>query len=210
MCTDRNLLHRGKTAITLKIESLALAVCATTLISVSSAQASSVPYTIEQTVQPSDDTHYSRNNLGRTTADDKKNSHKTGTGNNKGGSDELKHDYLSLKPDDRGSSSDKHEVDDSEWDHISIDWKNRDSWKFPRSDSDAKSHKEDHNNFSWLFDDDSKGDKHERKHRRHHHDHWDKGDYCPQAAPVPVPASVWLFGSGLLGLMGMVRRRRIF
>ena len=28
------------------------------------------------------------------------------------------------------------------------------------------------------------------------------------AAPVPVPAAVWLFGSGLLGLVGVARRRR--
>ena len=28
------------------------------------------------------------------------------------------------------------------------------------------------------------------------------------AAPVPVPAAVWLFGSGLLGLVGMARRKK--
>lgn len=28
------------------------------------------------------------------------------------------------------------------------------------------------------------------------------------ATPVPVPAAVWLFGSGLLGLIGIARRRR--
>ncbi|MDH3590183.1 MAG: VPLPA-CTERM sorting domain-containing protein, partial [Gammaproteobacteria bacterium] len=27
-------------------------------------------------------------------------------------------------------------------------------------------------------------------------------------APVPVPAAVWLMGSGLLGLAGMRRRRK--
>jgi hypothetical protein len=26
--------------------------------------------------------------------------------------------------------------------------------------------------------------------------------------PVPVPAAVWLFGSGVLGLVGVVRRKR--
>jgi hypothetical protein len=25
--------------------------------------------------------------------------------------------------------------------------------------------------------------------------------------PVPIPAAVWLFGSGLLGLAGIVRKR---
>jgi hypothetical protein len=27
-------------------------------------------------------------------------------------------------------------------------------------------------------------------------------------AVVPVPAAVWLFGSGLLGLLGVVKRKR--
>jgi hypothetical protein len=30
-----------------------------------------------------------------------------------------------------------------------------------------------------------------------------------QGAPVPLPAAVWLFGSGLLGLVGVSRRRKI-
>jgi hypothetical protein len=28
-------------------------------------------------------------------------------------------------------------------------------------------------------------------------------------APVPVPAAVWLFGSGLIGLVGIARRKRV-
>ena len=32
------------------------------------------------------------------------------------------------------------------------------------------------------------------------------GGQC--ASPVPVPAAVWLFGSGLLGLVGVARRRK--
>ena len=31
---------------------------------------------------------------------------------------------------------------------------------------------------------------------------------CPPPAPVPVPAAVWLFGSGLIGLAGVARRRK--
>jgi len=29
----------------------------------------------------------------------------------------------------------------------------------------------------------------------------------PAASAVPVPAAVWLFGSGLLGLIGIARRK---
>lgn len=32
--------------------------------------------------------------------------------------------------------------------------------------------------------------------------------YTPTPAPVPVPAAVWLFGSGLLGLVGIARRKK--
>jgi hypothetical protein len=28
-------------------------------------------------------------------------------------------------------------------------------------------------------------------------------------SPVPVPAAAWLFGSGLLGLVGIARRRKM-
>jgi hypothetical protein len=33
-------------------------------------------------------------------------------------------------------------------------------------------------------------------------------DYVPTTSPVPVPAAMWLFGSGLLGLVGVSRRSR--
>jgi len=33
-------------------------------------------------------------------------------------------------------------------------------------------------------------------------------DVSFDVAPIPVPAAVWLFGSGLLGLVGVARRRR--
>ena len=33
-------------------------------------------------------------------------------------------------------------------------------------------------------------------------------DVCPPPAVVPVPAAVWLFGSGLVGLAGIARRRK--
>lgn len=34
------------------------------------------------------------------------------------------------------------------------------------------------------------------------------GTYSVETAVVPVPAAVWLFGSGLLGLIGIARRRK--
>jgi hypothetical protein len=34
------------------------------------------------------------------------------------------------------------------------------------------------------------------------------GAACGAAPPIPVPAAVWLFGSGLLGLVGVARRRK--
>ena len=30
-----------------------------------------------------------------------------------------------------------------------------------------------------------------------------------ELAPVPIPAAAWLFGSGLLGLVGMARRKKV-
>jgi hypothetical protein len=33
-------------------------------------------------------------------------------------------------------------------------------------------------------------------------------DACPTVTAVPVPAAVWLFGSGLLGLVGIARRKK--
>ena len=35
------------------------------------------------------------------------------------------------------------------------------------------------------------------------------GDTCAEVAAVPVPAAVWLFGSGLLGLVGVARRKKV-
>jgi len=34
------------------------------------------------------------------------------------------------------------------------------------------------------------------------------GTYLVQASPVPVPSVIWLFGSGLLGLIGMGRKKK--
>lgn len=35
-----------------------------------------------------------------------------------------------------------------------------------------------------------------------------EGTISQQVAPIPVPAAVWLFGSGLIGLVGVARRRK--
>jgi hypothetical protein len=34
-------------------------------------------------------------------------------------------------------------------------------------------------------------------------------DGFADVAPVPVPAAVWLLGSGVLGLLGIRRKRRV-
>jgi hypothetical protein len=34
------------------------------------------------------------------------------------------------------------------------------------------------------------------------------GDFAQYTNPIPVPAAVWLFGSGLLGLVGVARRKK--
>jgi len=34
------------------------------------------------------------------------------------------------------------------------------------------------------------------------------GSYIVLASPVPVPAAVWLFSSGLIGLIGVARRKK--
>ena len=34
------------------------------------------------------------------------------------------------------------------------------------------------------------------------------GTYLVQTSPIPVPAAVWLFGSGLLGMIGIAKRKR--
>jgi hypothetical protein len=35
------------------------------------------------------------------------------------------------------------------------------------------------------------------------------GPFDPGPQVVPVPAAVWLFGSGLLGLVGVARRKKV-
>jgi len=34
------------------------------------------------------------------------------------------------------------------------------------------------------------------------------GSISPVVSTVPIPAAVWLFGSGLLGLVGVARRKK--
>ena len=58
-----------------------------------------------------------------------------------------------------------------------------DAWFFTLSDGYQDWDLEDHNLYAWAVR---------------------AGD----VAPVPVPAAVWLFGSGLVGLVGMARRKK--
>jgi len=54
-----------------------------------------------------------------------------------------------------------------------------------------------------------------RKYGRRHddqHDIWEKGEHCdlpgtPPPSAVPLPPAAWLFGSGLLGLIAIARRK---
>ena len=38
--------------------------------------------------------------------------------------------------------------------------------------------------------------------------HFSSGSISPVISSVPVPAAAWLFGSGLLGLVGIARRKK--
>jgi hypothetical protein len=38
---------------------------------------------------------------------------------------------------------------------------------------------------------------------------WGLDNVMVQVTPVPLPAAVWLFGSGFIGLLGFARRRRV-
>ncbi|ESS73575.1 hypothetical protein MGMO_16c00090 [Methyloglobulus morosus KoM1] len=40
------------------------------------------------------------------------------------------------------------------------------------------------------------------------HEHGDHCDNIPPVAAVPVPAAIWLFGSALMGMVGLVSRNR--
>lgn len=40
------------------------------------------------------------------------------------------------------------------------------------------------------------------------HEHGDRCDNIPPVAAVPVPAAIWLFGSALMGMVGLISRNR--
>jgi hypothetical protein len=142
-------------------------------------------------------------------------------------------DYFKFKVDDHGpmntvifdnQGTDKirkgpEESDDG---HNAINWGNHDYSNSSRDgqDDDGKSHYTSshdgtHGDFSWLPDHGKSGKnghkdkRHDSRDDRDHHDYWDdKGNYCKPPAAVPVPAAVWLFGSGLAGMFGLASRRR--
>jgi len=142
-------------------------------------------------------------------------------------------DYFKFIVDEHGATSksnfDKqvtHQIrndsDESGDGHNAIQWGNHDSFDSSRDDKDddrksryTTSHDGDHGDFSWLPNhgksgkNDHKGGHHDSRDDRDHHGFWDdKGDYCKPPAAVPVPGAVWLFGSGLVGLLGLMRHRR--
>jgi len=142
-------------------------------------------------------------------------------------------DYFKFNVDDHGAKNTMNfdeQVTGKTWtgsdesgdSHNANQWGNRDSFDSSRDgkNDDGKSHYMashggDHGDFSWLPDhgksgkNDHKGSHHDSRDDRDHHDFWDdKGDYCKPPAAVPVPGAVWLFGSGLVGLLGLTRRRR--
>jgi hypothetical protein len=116
----------------------------------------------------------------------------TGAENFTGDSDSRKH---------RGSRPD---VSSKAWSHLSSnDWNMRkDAWD---SHGWGDTHNEQHRGHRY------------KRHSYHEHygykenDHHDFSKRCfdhDKVAPVPVPAAVWLFGSGLLGLIGISGRKK--
>jgi len=111
--------------------------------------------------------------------------------------------------------------------HIAIAWGNRDSTDTSRNEKgdDGNSnytppHEGIHGDFSWVLDYDKffnhdksekthhEGNRYDSRDDRDHHDFLaDKDNHCKPPAPVPVPAAIWLFGSGLAGLLRLISRR---
>jgi len=183
--------HNPKiTASTRYVTPLARAVFAAVLVTAAPAQASSVSYFQDQSNHLQDGTEYLKVAINDEGIDSTSHFQNIMSGMNKHGFGETEHGRTEKK------------------------WGGQEPLHSPHGKNDN-----DNNEGSFHYTtpyEGGHGDFVLRKHGRRHddqHDIWERGEHCdlPPPAPtpsaVPLPASAWLFGSGLLGLVAIARRK---